>query len=241
MDVKTLSPTRILMEFIVLLVAIYGAWYGFTEIVYPAWGLEGDAPVPARTIIAVLLIALFLRTSGMKFSDIGFLRPSRIWVIVLLAILLLGLKLTVFQEVVIFLTKNLKAEESDYAFFQHLRGNELALAAWLTIAWTTAAFGEEIFFRGYLIQRITALFGGTTLAVWAGVIGQSLLFGIGHAYQGPVGIVGATMSAFLFGSFYILSSPLTGGRNLWPLIIAHGIWDTLGITLIYLNGTPNTG
>lgn len=39
------------------------------------------------------------------------------------------------------------------------------LLLWLGIVWTAAAFGEEIFFRGFLITRTMALFGGRAFAV----------------------------------------------------------------------------
>lgn len=232
---EPLKTGRILTEFAVLAVAIYAAWYAFTAFIYPAMGLSGGAPVPARTIVALILIAVYLRASGETFADIGFFRPNRVWLAILLGFVLLAYQISLMQEIIIFLTQGFEERIFDYEFFQHLKGSELALAGWLVIVWTTAAFGEEIFFRGYLIQRITALLGGSTTALWLGVVGQAVLFGIGHAYQGPVGAVGSTIMAFSFGAFYVVI-----GRNLWPLIIAHGVYDTLGVVLIYFNGVPTT-
>lgn len=44
----------------------------------------------------------------------------------------------------------------------------------------SAGICEEIVFRGYLQQQITAWTGRSTV----GIIGQAILFGIGHVYQG---------------------------------------------------------
>lgn len=238
MNTSSISTSRILTEFAILTVSLYAAWYVFTAIVYPSWGLEGNAPVPARTIVAVILIAIFLKLSGQTFADLGFYRPKRIWLVLVSALFLVVLQIFGLQFVVFFATKGFEAFELDHELYRHLQGSELALVGWLTIVWTAAAFGEEIFFRGYLIQRITTLLGGGTAALWLAVAGQAVLFGLGHAYQGPVAIIGTGMGAFMFGAFYVLSGPLLGGRNLWPVIIAHGFIDTLGLTLIYFNGVP---
>jgi membrane protease YdiL (CAAX protease family) len=29
-----------------------------------------------------------------------------------------------------------------------------------------------------------------------------------------------------------------GGRRLWPVILAHGITDTIGLTIMFRGGTP---
>lgn len=50
--------------------------------------------------------------------------------------------------------------------------------------------------------------------------------------QGPTGVANIFVLALVFGAVYLRS-----GRNLWPLIAAHGIIDTVGITLIYLGRT----
>jgi uncharacterized protein len=52
------------------------------------------------------------------------------------------------------------------------------------------------------------------------VIGSALLFGLGHAYQGPLGIVGTGLIGLVLGWHY-----LKHGRML-PLIIAHGLYDS---------------
>lgn len=227
--------TQILAEFIVLTLALVATWYVFVHTIYPAFGITDDAPVPARSIAAVLLIWGFLKTSGGTWHDVGLFRPKYIWLAILLGLGIVVVKIAVLNPVFDTMTAQLDSEPFDYAIFQPMRENPLIFAGWLTIAWTTAAFGEEIFFRGYLINRLETFFGGGTLALWAAAVGQGVIFGIGHAYQGPGGMVDAGLTGISFGIFYILMR-----RNLWPLIIAHGVYDSLGITLIYLNGVPST-
>ena len=61
----------------------------------------------------------------------------------------------------------------------------------------------------------------------------SLLFGIVHLYQGASGMITTGLSGLVFGLSYF-----AGGRNLWVPIIAHGVLDTLGFTLIFLGKYP---
>jgi hypothetical protein len=56
----------------------------------------------------------------------------------------------------------------------------------------------------------------------------SVLFGVGHAYKGPAGMIDSGIGGFVFGAAYLLS-----GRNLWAAILAHGFVDTLGVGLLY--------
>lgn len=85
------------------------------------------------------------------------------------------------------------------------------------------------------LGRFSALLGATWIAWSTAIVIQAIVFGLGHAYLGVSGALSAGVSAFAYGLFYMLA-----GRNLWPLILVHGIWDTLGISLVYLSGHPTT-
>jgi membrane protease YdiL (CAAX protease family) len=98
--------------------------------------------------------------------------------------------------------------------------------------WVFAAFGEEFVFRGFLLTRFGQLLGGGRVAIAIAIIVQALFFAAGHAYQGPIGMVPIAVGAMLSG---IVS--VAWGRNLWPAMIAHGLIDTLGFTMLYL-GMP---
>jgi membrane protease YdiL (CAAX protease family) len=99
---------------------------------------------------------------------------------------------------------------------------------WLGIVWTFAASGEEISYRGYLITRAADVGGRSRAAYWVGVLLVSVLFGYGHYYKGPAGIVDSGMAGLVLGAAYILS-----GRNLWVCILAHGFIDTFGVVALF--------
>jgi membrane protease YdiL (CAAX protease family) len=69
---------------------------------------------------------------------------------------------------------------------------------------------EELLYRGFLIWFFTPLAG-----VWGAALLSSLTFGIGHAYQGWIGIVRTTVIGFAFAAGYVLT------HSLWWLIVAH--------------------
>lgn len=111
-----------------------------------------------------------------------------------------------------------------------IQGNLPMLLLWLTIAWTAAAFGEEIFFRGFLVTRTNAVFRGTPGASVLAVVLPALLFGLGHFYyQGLRGLVMTTLIGIAFGAVFLLLK-----RNLWPLVLVHGVIDTLNFVAVYL-------
>lgn len=94
----------------------------------------------------------------------------------------------------------------------------------LLIVWTFAAFGEEMSYRGYLLRRGAEIPGPSKASYCVAMIAVSILFGFGHYYKGPAGVVDSTYSGLVLGTAYLLS-----GRNLWAAILAHGLSDTFAV------------
>jgi membrane protease YdiL (CAAX protease family) len=115
------------------------------------------------------------------------------------------------------------AEASD------IPGHPLYALLVLAIVWVFAAFGEEIGYRGYLLTRAADVGRRSNAAYWAGMLLVSVLFGYGHYYKGPAGIVDSGIAGLILGTAYLLS-----GRNLWVSILGHGFIDTFGIIAVYL-------
>jgi membrane protease YdiL (CAAX protease family) len=111
---------------------------------------------------------------------------------------------------------------------EEITGNVQMALWWLLLVWTFAAFGEEIAYRGYLLRRAADLGKGSTAAYWVGIVAVSVLFGYGHYYKGPAGIVDSGVAGLVLGAAYMLS-----GRNLWASILAHGFIDTFGLVVVF--------
>ena len=65
------------------------------------------------------------------------------------------------------------------------------------------------------------------------VIVVAVLFGYGHYYKGPAGIVDSGIAGLILGAAYLVS-----GRVLWTTILAHGFIDTFGVGALYLGSAP---
>ena len=121
----------------------------------------------------------------------------------------------------------------DVSDLKDIIGNWQLLLIFFVISWILAAFGEELAFRGYLMNRVADGFGRTSVAWIISLVVVSVFFGIGHGTQGVAGIVQESLSGFWLGVLFLAS-----GRNLTVPIVAHGISNSLALVLIYLNRYP---
>src|SRR6266849_4821849 len=78
--------------------------------------------------------------------------------------------------------------------FNEITGHAMVALRWLFIVWTFAAFGEEIGYRGYLVTRAADVGARSKAAYWVAVLMVSVLFGYGHYYKGPSGVVDSGMA-----------------------------------------------
>ncbi len=115
---------------------------------------------------------------------------------------------------------------------EQIAGNFTMALRWLLLVWSFAAFGEEISYRAYIITRAADVGWGLKHSWWVGVLASSVLFGYGHFYKGPSGIVDSGIAGLVLGSAYLLS-----GRNLWVPILAHGFIDTFGVVATFFRWT----
>jgi hypothetical protein len=79
-----------------------------------------------------------------------------------------------------------------------------------------------------LVARAADLGKGSTAAYVFGVVFVAVLFGYGHFYKGPAGVVDSTFAGLVLGGAFLVS-----GRNLWACVLAHGFIDTFGIVALY--------
>ena len=97
--------------------------------------------------------------------------------------------------------------------------------------WIAAAIGEELIFRGFLLTKFTTLFGGGHQALVLAVLAQAVWFGVGHASQGVNMMIMASVTGAVLGTYFLTR----GRRALLPLIIAHGLIDTVTVTINYFS------
>lgn len=182
-------------------------------------------------VVAIFIASAFLRSGGSNWQQLGLVAPSS-WSKTVLFVLATGVAVSITMAVAQNLSTSLfGAAPPDSSRFAALQGNLPLLVIGLIGMWITSAFGEELLVRGFLLDRLTALFGGGQIAVTLAVVTSSVLFGLGHAYQGTTGVIASIVAGVLYAVFYLLS-----GRNLWVTILAHGLLDTMGFIAIYASG-----
>jgi membrane protease YdiL (CAAX protease family) len=194
---------------------------------------------PVSLIIVLVILTGYMRFRGLSWSEMG-LRPlpgikAKLMVIpqAFLVFLAFGAVLApifLISEALglTFMTEIPAGVEERWGDIVGSLPNYLL---WMGIVWTTAAFGEEMFFRGFLITRLQAAFKGVPMANVLAVLLPALLFGYAHMYyQGLRGFFVTGAIALAFGTMFLVFK-----RNLWPIILLHGIIDSIGMTSRYMN------
>ena len=189
---------------------------------------------PISLLLALCFAHWRLRSSNGTWGELGFRLPKSwlkiaIWTVVaLVATTAAGLILGGIAEG-FFETQSSHSVGRSESRFASLPGNELMLLYWLIVAWIIGGFVEEMLFRAYLITRFETLFSGVPFGLIFAVIIPAVLFGQQHFYyQGLSGAVATGAVGLVAGALYVWLK-----RGLLPLILSHGLANTIGLTLIY--------
>ncbi|MFC2135950.1 lysostaphin resistance A-like protein [Bacteroidota bacterium] len=110
-----------------------------------------------------------------------------------------------------------------------IEGNFVNYVIFILLGWVMGGFFEEIIYRGYVLKRLAAIWGDTNKAWFLSAVMASLVFGFAHSYQGPSGIITTALIAFMLGLIFVFNK-----NNLILLMLIHGIYNMIAITLIYL-------
>jgi uncharacterized protein len=185
--------------------------------------------VPNEVPILFVLgwISIRLRDGGWK--AVGLRKPDSWWKTVVWG-LVTAVLIQVAGELVVnpITAKIWRRAPEVSSLFADLKFNVKVALRGLLLIWTFAAFGEELGYRGYLLTRAADVGNRSKYAYWTALIVVSVLFGYGHYYKGPPGIVESAVSGLILGGAYLLS-----GRNLWVPILAHGLSDTFALVVVF--------
>ena len=185
---------------------------------------------PITASCTVALIAVLLRQRGMRWRDLGMRRPSRLrWLFVQVPVVLVAWRAAAAGAAA--LAGQYLPSPDTSARFGDLAGNLPATLWWIAIGWLIGGFAEEMIFRGFVLNRLEALLPRGAQGSVLAVLLQALLFGAAHAYnRGLFGLLVLGTVGAVLGTFYLVFH-----RNLWPLILAHGLGNTLGFVVRYLD------
>jgi membrane protease YdiL (CAAX protease family) len=137
-----------------------------------------------------------------------------------------------FVAAVVMANLTSRPEGADLSGYDYLRGNLPRLLMALAGIYFISSFGEEVIYRGFLMNRI-AEFGGSGNWAWcAAVILSSVIFGFIHSPWGIVGVVQTGAVGVALGIAYVVVR-----RNLWANVLAHAYMDTMLLVPLYLGPT----
>jgi uncharacterized protein len=167
---------------------------------------------------AALLLFIIRRKEHLGWDSVGLQRPplgnTAIWVVVTFVGVLVALAMA-FALIKLF---HLPVGSMDSQALE-------ALPKWvLLVAIIRAAFVEELFCRGYAIERLQSLTGSLFLA--AGI--PLFIFAVSHYRQGWAGIIIALLTGAVLTAVYIHK------RNLWVTVTVHFLGDFIPNILVPL-------
>ncbi|MEM9233288.1 MAG: CPBP family intramembrane glutamic endopeptidase, partial [Pseudomonadota bacterium] len=91
----------------------------------------------------------------------------------------------------------------------------------------------EIAYRVVLMRGLQASFGGTTSAAIIALLIQAVIFGFAHYYNGgQMAVLRTGFNSLVYGALV-----LSARGVVWPAVIAHGLHNTINLTLGYLPET----
>jgi len=192
--------------------------------------LFGSLTINLAYLVAIVIGGWVLRRRGSGWTKIGLGRPDSWGKTILMALGTMAAGAVVVLGVQ-FIALNLPGAEVapvDLTRFNPLAGNVPMLLYGVFAAWTTIAFGEEMFYRAFLITKLQEVFASSKFATALAVAGSTVLFGAAHFAEGPLGF-------FVNGSFGLVQALvyLRTGKNLWVTVIAHALLNTLRFILIF--------
>lgn len=172
-------------------------------------------------VAAAVLIAWKL--AGRSFDDLGLAWPPAPLELAAIAFALAAVAVLAWQA-----TFGFRPSEKDIAAWKRqLDALKLAprnareLLAFIPVS-ITAGVWEELFYRGFLMWFFAPLAG-----VAGSIAITSVIFGVGHAYQGWKGVVRTTIAGALFAAGYALTA------SLWWLMIIHAAIDVFAGVLAW--------
>jgi len=176
-------------------------------------------------IAFVFIVTSLLRLSGEKFGDIGFRRADLAKQMgngFLFGAIIFVLDTFVVSPLLSAVLPSTSAQGIDMA---DLFGNTAYISIFLFIGLFKGGFSEELW-RIFVLTRFERSFGKAGLVM--ALIISSLMFGVGHLYQGLSGMISVSMIGLLYALVYLRK------RSALEAVFAHSTQNIVNIILGYV-------
>ena len=195
------------------------------EIYFPSLGFIVNGLFWSCTTMVVAIWRM--RARNVTWKDLGLRRPDSmaktlgISIAILVAVIIAMIAFELLKDNLSF---SLAQDTSDQSSrFGNLKGNWLLFLA-IMPAVLIESMLEELLDRGFLMKWLERLFSSTTFATTIAVVSQAVIFGFRHSYDFSERSITVAIIGLIMGIAYVKL-----GRNLWPLIIAHCLLNTISM------------
>lgn len=179
---------------------------------------------------STLIIALWrMKVRNITWKELGLRKPENLLKTLLTTIgilMAIPILIIVFQQIQNLLPFNLSPDTSSQdavSKFGDLKGNWIHFFTIIPFILIQSAL-EELLDRGFLINWFERLFSKTSFATTIAVLLQAIIFGFRHSYDISERSITVAIIGLVMGIAYVKF-----GRNLWPLIIAHCLLNTMSM------------
>lgn len=189
----------------------------------------GLIPFPfGYCIIVLLLIWLALKRTHERFADTGF-SIKKISLKAVITGCIAGVLLFVFMQYMFFplLSKLVYMPKANLHDFDNIRHNLPNYLFILAMGWVVGGIYEEIVFHGYMYSRFRKLFSGR-FALPTAFIFTNIIFGLYHFQLGTSGMLNALVAGCVYNALMLRY------KNIWYAVFCHAVFDTIGLTFIFL-------
>ncbi len=181
------------------------------------------------SLTTLVVAASLMRFRDVSWRELGIFKPQSVKKTMLVTAFIL-----VFAIALIMLFQIIKdqlglqvapdtSNEQATSKFGDLAGNWGLFFSIIPLIWLQSSL-EEILDRGFLINWIEKALASTWFATAIAVFSQAAIFGFRHSYDLSERSITVGLIGFAMGIGYVCF-----GRNLWPLIIAHCLFNTMSM------------
>jgi len=216
-----MKPGRALYEIALILIPYLLA----TKLLGRIWPMPYWGPV--AVITGVLIATLLMTNRWAGWHVLGLRRPAH-WGRTIAGVVAMYVALAVATTAAGAIIRAAGMDFPDHGALRERLQDPLHFALFVgPVTWIAASFGEEMLLRGFVFSRFEHVFGSGRNALVAAVLAQALLFGWLHRYQGDAGVILVSVYGAVAGGAYLLAR-----RNLWVVILCHGLVDTISLTAV---------
>jgi len=176
-------------------------------------------------ILAIICVTLLLRLSKEKYHDIGFKKDNLLKQVrngILFGLIIFILDTFLISPVINALLPATSAQGIDMS---KLFSNTSYTIIFLLIGLFKGGFSEELW-RVFILTRFEKVFGKPGL-IFALIL-SSVIFGLGHLYQGLSGLISISIIGFFYALVYLRK------RSAVEAILAHSTENIISIILGYI-------